>query len=160
MLTSLSMQGGINMKTYCLLMTIIFGLILSSCSSDETSPLDEAEPCEECLVCELCPVSPFPEGLVLPQIYIQGKSYWTIVDLDALNTNIIEPIVAYYETEEQTVISISVTTDDLLETSINTIIVEVIVSDNDSNQEPLYMGVLIEKEAGTFPVWAPETIEP
>lgn len=148
------------MKTYRLLLIIIFGLILSSCSSDETSTLVESEPCEECLVCETCPTNPFPEGLMLPQISIQGKIYWTTADLDALSTNIIEPIVAYYESEEQTVVSILVTTDDLLEASINTIIVEVIVSDNDDNQEPLYMGILIEKESGTFPIWEHETIEP
>lgn len=148
------------MKTYRLLLIVIFGLILSSCSSDETSTFEESTPCEVCLVCETCPINPFPEGLVLPQISIQGKIYWTTADLDALNTNIIEPIVAYYEAEEQTVVSISVTTDDLLEASINTIIVKVIVSDNDGNQEPLYMDILIEKVSGTFPLWEPETIEP
>lgn len=148
------------MKTSRLLLIIILGLIVSSCRTDETSTLVESEPCEECLVCETCPINPFPEGLVLPQISIQGKIYWTTADLDALSTNIIEPIVAYYEAEEQTVVSISVTTDDLLEASINTVVVEVIVSDNDGDQEPLYMGILIEKVSGTFPLWEPETIEP
>jgi len=148
------------MKAYRLLFIIILGLILSSCSSDETNALVEPESCEECVVCEVCAINPFPEGLELPQIYIQGKLYWTTSDLDALNTNIIDPIVAYYEAEKQTVVSISITTDDLLEATINTIIVEVIISDNDGNQEPLSMGILIEKVDGTFPIWEPETIEP
>jgi len=154
------MQGGINMKTYRLLFIVILGLILSSCSSDETNALEEPEPCEECAVCEECPINPFPEGLVLPQIFIQGKLYWTTTDLDSLNTNIIDPIVVYYEAEKQTVVSISVTTDDLSEATINTIIVEVIVSDNDGNQEPLSMGILIEKVDGTFPIWEQESVGP
>lgn len=148
------------MKKFSLLFIIIIGLSLSSCNSNETTTLNDPEPCEECLVCEVCPISPFPEGLILPQINIQGKLYWTPADLDSLNSNIIEPIVAYYESEKQTVVSISVTTDDLIEPSINTIIVEVIISDNDGNQDPLYMGMLIEKIEGTFPVWEHEIIEP
>jgi len=34
------------------------------------------------------------------------------------------------------------------------------ISDNDGNEDPLYMGVLIEKQAGVFPLWEPEVIEP
>jgi hypothetical protein len=148
------------MKTYRLLLVIIFGLSLSACSVNEPSISEEDVVCKECEVCEVCQSNPFPEGLVLPQIYIQGKLYWTTADLDALISNIIDPIIAYYEAENQTVVSILVTTDDLAETSINTIIVEVIVSDNDGNQEPLYMGILIEKVSGVFPIWEPETINP
>jgi len=148
------------MKAYRLFLVIIFGLSLSACSVNEPNEPEEDVVCEECEVCEVCQINPFPEGLVLPQIYIQGKLYWTTTDLDALTNNIIDPIIAYYEAENQTVVSILVTTDDLAESSINTIIVEVIISDNDGNQEPLYMGILIEKVSGAFPVWEPETIDP
>lgn len=129
-------------------------LILSSCSPSETNTIDDPEPCEE------CQINPFPEGLVLPQIYIQGKLYWTTEDIDSLYTNIIDPIVAYYESENQTVVSISVTTDDLLEASINSIIVRVLISNNDGDQDPLQMDMLVEKVSGTFPLWVHETVEP
>lgn len=154
------MQGGINLKKFSLLLTLIIVLCLSSCGSDETSAIDEPEPCEECLVCEECPISPFPDGLVLPQIYILGKLHWSTEDLDGLHTNIIEPIVAYFEAENHTVVSISVKTEDLSKASINTIGVEVIASDNDGNQESLYMGMLIEKVDGVFPIWEQESIGP
>lgn len=34
------------------------------------------------------------------------------------------------------------------------------VSDNDGNQDPIYMGVLIEKVDGVFPVWEQESMGP
>jgi hypothetical protein len=160
------MQGGTNMKTYRLLFTIILGLILSSCSTDETNALEEPEACEECvvceetLVCEECPISPFPEGLVLPQIYILGKLHWSTADLDGLNTNIIDPILAYYEAENRTVVAISVRKDDPLDSSYNTIIIEVFMSDNNNSQDSLYIGMLIEKVDGAFPIWEHESIGP
>lgn len=45
-------------------------------------------------------------------------------------------------------------------TTINSITVDVMISDNDGNEYPLYMGVLIEKEDGVFPVWDQEEIIP
>lgn len=159
------------MKAYRLLLAMILGFSLSACSTSEvdiaedatvtenTTAAEETTVCEVCTVCEECLISPFPEGLVLPQIYILGKLHWSTADLDGLNTNIIEPIVAYFEAENQTVVSISVKTEDLSKASINTISVEVIVSDNDGNQDPLYMGILIEKVSGVFPIWEPETME-
>ncbi|MBS3991370.1 MAG: hypothetical protein KGZ51_04795 [Erysipelothrix sp.] len=151
------------MKNWKLLYGVLFGLVLSSCAPIVDEPCEDVEECptcEVCEVCEVCPVNPFPEGLVLPQIYIQGKLFWTNSDLESLNDNVIEPIIEYYEEEGHTVVSITITTDDLSAASINTIIVEVMISDNDGNQDPLYMGVLIEKVDGEFPLWEQESIGP
>lgn len=107
-----------------------------------------------------CPTNPFPDELKLPQIYIQGKLYWTVGDLESLQTNIIDPIIAYFETEEQHVVSIMVTTDDLMASSIETILVDVIIDQLDGNSEAGYMGMLIEKVDGVFPLWEPESMGP
>ena len=114
----------------------------------------------DCEICEECPVNPFPDGLKLPQIAIQGKLYWTAGDLESLQTNVIDPIVAYFESEDQKVVSISITTDDLSSASIETILVEVIVSNLDNDVDPITMGVLIEKVDGVFPLWEPESMGP
>jgi len=148
------------MKAYRLLLAALIGFSLSSCSSPDVVECEVCEVCEICEVCEVCPENPFPEGLVLPQIHIQGKLFWTTNDLDMLKTNVTDPIIAYFEEQEFTVVSISVTTNDLSAASINTILVEVIVSDNDGNQNPHHMGVLIEKVDGVFPVWQQEDIGP
>jgi hypothetical protein len=151
------------MAKYRFLFIVLFALVLSSCAPSEGEPCEDVEECptcEDCEVCEVCPINPFPEGLVLPQIYIQGRLFWTNSDLESLNDNVIEPIVEYYEEEGHTVVSITVTTDDLSAASINSIIVEVMISDNDGNQDPLYMGVLIEKVDGSFPLWDPESMAP
>jgi hypothetical protein len=151
------------MKLLRRLSVIVWCISLVACSPTQSSTCEVSEPCVECQVCPSCDdVSPslFDEGLVLPQIYIQGKLFWSNKDLSDLDTNIIQPIVAYYEDQGHTVVSISVSSDDLASGSINTIIVEVITSDNDGNQDPLYMGVLIEKEAGSFPVWEQEDMGP
>lgn len=152
------------MKNIKILIIVLFTLTIAACSPTQNEPCDEPEECpvcEVCEVCEVCPVNPFPEGLVLPQIYIQGKLFWSNSDLESLNDNVIEPIVEYFEEEEgHTVVSITVTTDDLSASTINTIIVEVMISDNDGNQDPIYMGVLIEKVDGVFPVWEQESMGP
>jgi hypothetical protein len=98
--------------------------------------------------------------LVLPQISIQAKLLWTTEDLISLQSHIIDPIVVYFEEQDQTVVSISVKSDDVASGSINTILVEVIVSDNDGNQDPLSMGMVIEKVDGAFPLWEQESIGP
>jgi hypothetical protein len=98
--------------------------------------------------------------LKLPQIYIQGKLYWTAGDLEMLQTNIIDPIVAYYDSEEQQVVSIMITTDDLMAASIETILVDVIIDQLDGNSDAAYSGMLIEKVDGVFPVWEPESMGP
>jgi len=148
------------MKNWRLFFVILIGFALSSCGVTENEPCEECEECTVCEVCIECPVNPFPEGLVLPQIYIQGRIFWTNSDLVSLQENVIDPIVAYFEAEGHTVVSISVTSPDLSASVINTIIVEVIVSDNDNDQDPLSMGVLIEKVGGVFPVWEQESIGP
>ena len=113
-----------------------------------------------CEICEECPTNPFPDELKLPQIYIQGKLYWTAGDLEDLQTNIIDPIIAYYDSEEQQVVSIMVTTDDLLAPSIQTILVDVIIDQLDGNSDAAYTGMLIEKVDGVFPIWEPESMGP
>lgn len=115
---------------------------------------------KECEICEECPTNPFPDELKLPQIYVQGKLYWTVGDLEMLQTNIIDPIIAYFESEEQQVVAIMVTTDDLSASSIETILVDVIIDQLDGNSEAGYMGMLIEKVDGVFPMWEPESMGP
>lgn len=115
---------------------------------------------KECEICEECPTNPFPEELKLPQIYVQGKLYWTVGDLEMLQTNIIDPIIAYFESEEEQVVAIMVTTDDLSAASIETILVDVIIDQLDGNSEAGYMGMLIEKVDGVFPMWEPESMGP
>ncbi len=145
------------MKHFKMIIIVLFVLTISACNPTQNEPCDEPE---ECPVCEECPINPFPDGLVLPQIYIQGKLFWTNSDLESLSENVIDPIIEHFEEEGHTVVSITVTTDDLSSTTINTIIVEVMVSDNDGNQDPIYMGVLIEKVDGVFPIWEQESIGP
>jgi len=139
------------MKSYSMLIIAIMSLLLSACAPTQPESCDEVEE---------CPVNPFPEGLVLPQIYIQGRIFWSESDLSNLRENIIDPIIEYYEEQEQTVVSIVVNNATNDWTTINSITVEVMISDNDGNEDPLYMGVLIEKQAGVFPLWEPEVIEP
>jgi hypothetical protein len=143
------------MKTFLRsVLLVLVVLSLSACAQAE------CEICEECDICDECPVNPFPEGLKLPQIAIQGRLYWTAGDLESLQTNVIDPIMAYFEDEEQQVVSISVTTDDLSAASIETILVEVIVSNLDDDVDPITLGVLIEKVDGVFPLWEPESMGP
>ena len=154
------------MRTHRTLIISLFGLVLSACSANESNAAEECEIpeiCETCEVCtenKACPQSPFPEGLVLPQIYVQGKLFLSTADLDALKTNIIDPILTYYENENQTVVSIMVTPEEFGTSIINTIIVDVLISDNDSNQIPLHMSVLIDRVSGVFPTWQQESIGP
>lgn len=151
------------MKSHSILSIALMCLLLSACAPTQPESCDEVEECpicDECEVCEECPVNPFPEGLVLPQIYIQGRIFWSESDLSNLRENIIDPIIEYYEEQEQTVVSIVVNNATNDWTTINSITVEVMISDNDGNEDPLYMGVLIEKQAGVFPLWEPEVIEP
>jgi hypothetical protein len=145
------------MKHLTILLIALFSILLSACAPTTNEPCDEVE---ECPICEECPVNPFPEGLVLPQIYIQGKLFWTEVDLTNLRENVIDPIIAYYEEQDQTVVSIVVNNATNDWTTINSITVEVMVSDNDGNEDPLYMGVLVEKVDGVFPLWEQESIGP
>jgi hypothetical protein len=77
-----------------------------------------------------------------------------------LQTNIIDPIIAYFESEEEQVVAIMVTTDDLSAASIETILVDVIIDQLDGNSEAGYMGMLIEKVDGVFPMWEPESMGP
>jgi hypothetical protein len=151
------------MKSWRIMIIILFGLLLSACTPTTSVPCDEQEECpicDECEVCEECPVNPFPEGLVLPQIYIQGKIFWTEADLLNLRENVIDPIIEYFEEQEQTVVSIVVNNATSNWTNINSIIVEVMISDNDGNEDPLYMGMVIDKVDGVFPVWEQESMGP
>jgi len=144
------------MKQRHWLLVPLLAISLSACAQAEP---EDCEVCEECELCEECPQNPFPEGLVLPQISIQGRIYWSTAELDNLKTNVIDPIIAYFESEEDLVVSISVTSPDL-PGPINTILIEVIISNLDSDDQPLTMGQLIEKEDGIFPLWEPESMGP
>lgn len=151
------------MKHLTILLIALISILLSACAPATNEPCDEVEECpicEECEMCDECPVNPFPEGLVLPQIYIQGRIFWTEADLVNLRENVINPIVEYFEEQNQTVVSIVINNATNNWTTISSITVEVIVSDNDGNEDPLHMGVLIEKENGVFPVWEQESMGP
>ncbi|MEI7668444.1 MAG: hypothetical protein WCI62_05580, partial [Erysipelotrichaceae bacterium] len=132
--------------------------ILTAC----TPAAKECPICEECKVCEVCKVckeNPFPEGLVLPQVYIMAKLYYTEADLTALQTNVVEPLVAYYETLGQTVVSIQIDNDNRGGSVKNTFTIDVIISNNDGNADPIYHGFLHSKVDGLIPVWVMETMD-
>jgi hypothetical protein len=138
---------------------LLIPLIILSLSACAKAEPEECEVCEECDICEECPQNPFPDGLVLPQIFVQGRLYWSDAELANLKTNVTDPITAYFESEDHLVVSISVTSEDL-PGPINTILVEVIVSNLDGDNSPISMGLLIEKEGGSFPLWEPESMGP
>lgn len=147
------------MKRLSKLWIVLMVMSLGACAPAECEECEECEICDECEVCDECPVNPFPEGLVLPQISIQGRIYYSNAELLNLKTNVTDPIIAYFESEEYLVVSISITSTDL-PGPINTILVEVIISDLDGDDLPLNMGVLISKEDGAFPLWEPESMGP
>jgi hypothetical protein len=128
---------------------VVFFVLLSGC----------APVAEECEVCEECEVNPFPEGLVLPQVFIMTKLNYTTEDLTALKTNVVDPLVAYFETLDQTVVSIYIDNDNRGGLVKQTFTIEVIISDNDGNADPIYYGFLHSKVDGVIPVWVMETME-
>lgn len=144
------------MKHTSIVLIALMSTLLSACAPTQP-PCDEVE---DCLQCEKCPINPFPEGLVLPQIVIQGRLYWSEAELNNLKANVIEPIIEYYEEQDYTVVSIMINNATSSWSPITSIIVDVIISDNDGNEDPLYYGVLIEKVEGIFPRWEQESLGP
>lgn len=134
---------------------VVFFVLLSGCAP----VAEECELCEECEVCEACEINPFPEGLVLPQVYIMAKLYYTAEDLTALQTNVLEPLIAYFEALDQTVVSIQIDNDNRTGTTKQQFLIDVIISDNDGNADPLYYGFIHEKVDGLIPVWVMETMD-
>jgi len=145
------MKGKIIMKK-TIISTLIFLFILSGC----TPVAEECPVVEECPKCE---INPFPDGLVLPQVFIMTKLNYTAEDLAALQTNVVEPLVAYFESLDQTVVSIFIDNDNRGGTDKHTFLIDVIISDNDGNADPLYYGFLHAKVDGLIPVWVMETME-
>jgi len=111
---------------------------------------DNDEPSREC---------PFPPGLVLPQVSILGKLNYAQADLDALQTNVIEPLVAYFESQGQTVVSIAISGDNPGGSVKNSFGVDVIISRNEGSHDGSQLSFLHEKVDGNIPVWEMETIE-
>ncbi len=103
--------------------------------------------------------SPFPDGLALPQVYILGSLYYTQADLNALQTNVIEPIVEHYAAMGQTVVSFYIDDDNRGESVKNSFTISVIISKNDGSHEPIYMGFIHDKVNGQIPVWEEITMD-
>jgi hypothetical protein len=141
----------------CLTIGLLLAILTACTPAAEECPI-----CEECKVCEVCKVckeNPFPEGLVLPQVYILGSLYYTSEDLSALQTNVIQPLIAYYATLGQTVVSIQIDNDNRGGSLKNTFTIDVIISNNDGNADPIYHGFLHSKVGGVIPVWVMETMD-
>lgn len=97
-------------------------------------------------------------GLILPQIYYLGKAYYSEEDLDDLQANVIEPLVDYYESQGYTVVSIDIDNDNRGSSEKNSFTFSVIISDNDGDQDPIYVGFVHDKVDGEIPVWEPEEV--
>jgi hypothetical protein len=102
---------------------------------------------------------PFPEGLVLPQIYILGRIYYAQADLDALQTQVIGPLIDYFESLGQTVVSIQIDSDNRGSSAKTSFLFDVIVSNNDGDHDPIYLGFVHDKVDGEIPLWVMETLD-
>lgn len=154
----------------CLLFGLLIGLV-TGCSTgdapgqvDENGLIDEEHPGGETSADEGDQTAgtkecPFPEGLVLPQVYILGKIYYREADLNDLQTNVIEPLILYFESLGQTVVSIQIDNDNRGSSVKNSFLFDVIVSNNDGDHEPIYMGFIHDKVGGEIPVWEMETFD-
>jgi len=96
--------------------------------------------------------------LVLPQIYFLGKAYYSEDDINDLQANVIKPLVDYYESQDYIVVSIDIDNDSRGSIEKNSFIFSVIISNNDGNQDPLYVGFVHDKVDGEIPVWEPEEV--
>jgi len=143
-----------------IILSLISGL-LSGCSDAKKDPVnEECDICEECKVCDTCEVCEeclFSKDLVLPQVFFMTKLYYTQAALVMIKTQVIDPLVAYFEAEGSTVVSIFVDSDDRGSSVKNEFIFEVIISNNDGNEDPIYMGFLTTKVDGVIPLWVMET---
>lgn len=113
-------------------------------AEENSTEKDTGEETAECL---------FPEGLVLPQVFILAKIHYTQADLDALQANVIDPLVAYFEAEGQTVVSIEIDSDNRGGPVKNEFIVSVIISRNEGSHEASHLGFVHQKVGGVIPVW-------
>jgi hypothetical protein len=144
----------------CLTIGLLLAILTACTPAAEECPT--CEECEECTICEECPIceeNPFPDGLVLPQVYIMAKAYYTAADLTALQTNVVEPLIAYYATLGQTVVSIQIDNDNRTGSAKSTFTIDVIISNNDGNADPIYHGFLHSKVGGVIPVWVMDTMD-
>lgn len=98
-------------------------------------------------------------GLVLPQVYILGMAYYSAEDVAELQTNVVEPVVAYYEDQGFTVVSISIDTEKLDATEKNRFTVSCIISQNDGDQKPVFHSFTVDKVDGEIPLWEPLEME-
>ncbi|NLI69900.1 MAG: hypothetical protein GX364_03410 [Firmicutes bacterium] len=96
---------------------------------------------------------PYPEGLVLPQVFIMSKDYYDQADLDALQGNVVEPLVAHFDSEGQTVVSIFIDNDNREGAEKNYFLIEVIISKNDGSNEPIELEFMHYKVDGQIPEW-------
>lgn len=122
-------------------------------SDDCVCPKCKCEICE----CEVCECR-YSTALVLPQVNYMAKLYYTEQDLDDLQEKVIDPIVEYYEDLGQTVVSIDIDNDNRGGAIKNEFIISVIISDNDGNSDPIYMGFIHFRVDGEIPQWEPITM--
>ncbi|HQF36638.1 MAG TPA: hypothetical protein PLL26_03275 [Candidatus Dojkabacteria bacterium] len=118
-------------------------------------PACECDECEECEECDECEYS---SELVLPQVNYLAKAYYSQQDLTDLQEKVIDPIVEYYEDLGQTVVSIDIDNDNRGGSDKSEFIVSVIISDNDGDSDPIYMGFIHHKVDGEIPEWEPITM--
>ena len=137
------------MKHHFILLITLHSTLLSACAPTPQT-CDEVE---ECTICEQCPINRFPEGLVLPQIYIQRTLFWSENELLNLQGDVNEAIIECIEDQDYTVISTIVKNATKDWYPMISILVDVIVSTNNAHNDPLYYGVLIRKVDGVFPRW-------
>jgi len=114
-----------------------------------------------CLILVGCIQQMPPENqndLVLPQVYFSGRAYYNDADIQALENNVIEPLVNYYQTSGSTVVSIAIDNDNLGSDQKNQFMIDVIISNNDGDNEPIYHSFVHEKINGQIPLWEPEEV--
>jgi hypothetical protein len=132
-------------------------------SPKENAELEkEAETTKETAIEEM-PVkhseSSFHEGLVLPQVFIIAKTSYSEADLNGLQTNVIEPVIEYFESLGQTVVSIEIDSDNRDGSEKDYFLVTVIVSKNDGTRDPVHMGFMHYKVDGSIPMWEMDTMD-
>ncbi|MBM3700903.1 MAG: hypothetical protein FJW68_08365 [Actinobacteria bacterium] len=101
----------------------------------------------------------FPEGLVLPQVFFIAKAFYSEADINGLQSNVIEPVIEYFESLGQTVVSIEIDSDNRGGTEKNYFLFTVIVSKNDGTPDPIHMGFMHYKVDGNIPLWEMEMMD-
>ncbi len=128
--------------------------LLSGCVQATPDPKEECKECEKCIECEICLYS---SDLALPQIFYMTKANYVQADLDMIQAKVINPLVAYFDAKGSTVVSISIDNNNRGGSVKNEFTVEVIISNNDGNHDPITMSFVTTKVSGELPLWVMES---